>query len=264
MPAAGAQVPAAFEQAFGEHPTPPFALSCTGYIAHACRHDRRCQPRSSMISLACRLQSQGPARQGVRHRRQPRLYGGALLLSLLCDAGGRGLWQRVLHSRRGGCNQDLCTRAHRHPVHAAAQRHLRPLGAPLHASVRLLQGVCCAEARWACSRNVSQPRNAVLHKHLRCRASTRWCVQDAAQQDPSEQTKAHAAGVALKPILQWLDKSTCVVVGPGLGTDSIMCDTATRALRAARERVRLTTAYALTRAAVFHRQNVTHVACTQG
>ena len=53
-----------------------------------------------------------------------------------------------------------------------------------------------------------------------------------------EKTKMYAAGEALKPILQWLDKSTCVVVGPGLGSDPVMCETATRALREARQRVR--------------------------
>ena len=47
-----------------------------------------------------------------------------------------------------------------------------------------------------------------------------------------------AVAKAMESVKLWLPKSTCIVVGPGLGTDDIMAQTALQAMQEARQDVR--------------------------
>jgi hypothetical protein len=57
-------------------------------------------------------------------------------------------------------------------------------------------------------------------------------------QEVAEETQVRAAQQAFSALHGWMAKSTCMVVGPGLGNDPVMHKTARLALKHAREQVR--------------------------
>ena len=65
-----------------------------------------------------------------------------------------------------------------------------------------------------------------IHRHVQDQASSN---------DPQLQ---QAARNAMSSVRIWLPKSTCLVLGPGLGTDPVMAHTAKLALQEARKDVR--------------------------
>jgi hypothetical protein len=56
--------------------------------------------------------------------------------------------------------------------------------------------------------------------------------------DVSNEVQESAAQQAFKGVAPWLAKATCLVVGPGLGKDPVMCRTAYLVVQAARNMVR--------------------------
>lgn len=62
-------------------------------------------------------------------------------------------------------------------------------------------------------------------------------MQDVDVDAIPDELRHKAAQKALEPVKAWLNKSSCLVVGPGLGTDPIMAETARLALLEARSKV---------------------------
>jgi NAD(P)H-hydrate repair Nnr-like enzyme with NAD(P)H-hydrate dehydratase domain len=68
-------------------------------------------------------------------------------------------------------------------------------------------------------------------------------VQDADLDGIPDDMRHKAAKRSLEPISKWLEKSSCLVVGPGLGADPVMAEAARLALEEAREKVRYTSRF---------------------
>jgi hypothetical protein len=58
------------------------------------------------------------------------------------------------------------------------------------------------------------------------------------QDEISSEKESWAVDKAMQSVKTWLPKSTCIVVGPGLGTDDLMHRTALAAIQEARQDVR--------------------------